>query len=113
MKLLKKYKRYAVLLVMTVAIFLLTGLDTSKFFTTMETALQAVLTLIGAGVAVFGVVHLIESQSSHDPNQKSAGIKELAAGLGIIVVGNLLVPVFVSMAKDAMNSTTTTTTTPP
>jgi len=106
-----KQKRYAVLITSAVTIVALTvrsfatgAVDTSELFSAMQTALQAILSLIGAGVAVFGIVHLIESQSSHDPNQKSAGIKELAAGLGVIIVGNILIPVFINMAQSAMGS---------
>jgi|GEM_PF-3831305 len=102
-------KQYARLIVTAISIVMLTvhcyaAADTSKLFETMQTALQGILSIVGAGIAVFGVVHLVESQSSHDPTQRSAGMKELGAGLGIILVGNILIPVFIDIAKSGMSS---------
>jgi len=106
-----KQRKYAVLITVAVTVVMLTVqiyadsvVDTTELFDGIKKALQAILSIVGAGIAVFGAVHLIESQSSHDPTQRSAGIKELAAGLGVIIVGNILIPVFITMAQSAMNA---------
>lgn len=106
-----KQKQYAALVTAVAVMFALTmpsyatgTVDTSALFDKMQTVLQAILSVVGAGIAVFGVVHLIESQSSHDPSQKSAGMKEVGAGLGIIIIANALIPVFIDIARNAMSS---------
>jgi len=109
MKNILKQRKYAVLITAAITLTVLTVqsyavVGTDELFTGIETALQAILSIVGAGIAVFGAVHLIESQSSHDPTQRAAGIKELAAGLGVIIVGNIVVPVFIIMAQSAMGS---------
>ncbi|MCL1880811.1 MAG: hypothetical protein FWF76_01380 [Oscillospiraceae bacterium] len=42
------------------------AINTTEFFSVMSTALQVVLGLTGAGVAVMGVIALVEAQSSQD-----------------------------------------------
>jgi len=61
----------------------------------IERVLVLILTIAGGGIATFGIVHLIEAQSSQDPQAKSAGVKQLAAGIGLIIVANLLIPAFI------------------
>jgi hypothetical protein len=71
------------------------GFDTTEILPKVETALILVVSITGIGIAIFGVLHLIEAQSGNDPNAKSTGIKQLAAGLGMVVIANLLIPVFI------------------
>jgi len=81
------------------------GLDTKNLVDGVKTALQVILSLVGGGMAVFGIIHLVEAQSSQDPNAKSQAIKQLAVGIGVIVIGNILIPIFTSMISDALKET--------
>lgn len=47
------------------------------FFTTAVTGLKTVVTAIGAGVAVWGVINLLEGYGNDNPGAKSQGIKHL------------------------------------
>ena len=57
------------------------------FFTTAVTGLKTVVTAIGAGVAVWGVINLLEGYGNDNPGAKSQGIKQLMAGGGVEGVG--------------------------
>lgn len=48
-----------------------------SFFTTAVTGLKTVVTAIGAGVAVWGVINLLEGYGNDNPGAKSQGIKHL------------------------------------
>ena len=63
-----------------------------SFFTTAVTGLKTVVTAIGAGVAVWGVINLLEGYGNDNPGAKSQGVKQLMAGGGIIVIGTTLIP---------------------
>ena len=45
------------------------------FFTTSVTGLKTVVTAIGAGVGVWGVINLLEGYGNDNPGAKSQGIK--------------------------------------
>ena len=62
------------------------------FFTTAVTGLKTVVTAIGAGVGVWGVINLLEGYGNDNPGAKSQGMKQLMAGAGVAVVGMVLVP---------------------
>ena len=47
------------------------------FFTNSVTALKTVVTAIGAGVAVWGIINLLEGYGNDNPGAKSQGIKHL------------------------------------
>lgn len=47
------------------------------FFTTSVTGLKTVVTAIGAGVGVWGVINLLEGYGNDNPGAKSQGIKHL------------------------------------
>ena len=64
--------------------------DTSSFITTACTVLKSVICLIGGGVGVWGIVNLLEGYGSDNPGSKSQGIKQLAAGAGIILVAGVV-----------------------
>ena len=51
------------------------------FFTTAVTGLKTVVTAIGAGVAVWGVINLLEGYGSDNASNKSQGIKHLTPKL--------------------------------
>ena len=60
------------------------------FFTTSVTGLKTVVTAIGAGVGVWGVINLLEGYDN--PGAKSQGIKQLMSGGGIIIVAQTVIP---------------------
>lgn len=63
-----------------------------EFFTTAVSSLSTVVTAIGAGVGVWGVINLMEGYGGDNPASKSQGVKQLMAGAGVAVVGLILVP---------------------
>ena len=62
------------------------------FFTSAVDTLQTLVVALGAGLAVWGVINLLEGYGSDNPGAKSQGIKQLMAGGGIIVLGTTLIP---------------------
>ena len=62
------------------------------FFTTAITTLKTLVCAIGAGLAAWGVINLLEGYGSDNPGSKSQGMKQLMAGGGIIVIGTTLIP---------------------
>ena len=62
------------------------------FFTSAITTLSTLVTAIGAGLGVWGVVNLLEGYGNDNPGAKSQGIKQLMAGAGIMLLGTSLVP---------------------
>ena len=67
------------------------------FFTTAITVLQTLVIALGAGLAVWGVINLLEGYGNDNPGAKSQGIKQLMAGGGIIVIGTTLIPLLSSL----------------
>ena len=49
------------------------------FFASAITGLTTVVTAIGAGVAVWGVINLLEGYGNDNPGAKSQGIKQFMA----------------------------------
>lgn len=68
-----------------------------SFFTTAVTGLKTVVTAIGAGVAVWGVINLLEGYGNDNPGAKSQGIKQLMAGGGIVIVAQTVIPQLTSL----------------
>ena len=62
------------------------------FFSSSVTGLKTVVTAIGAGVAVWGIINLLEGYGNDNPGAKSQGIKQLMAGGGIALIGTSLIP---------------------
>ena len=54
--------------------------------------MQTLVIALGAGLAVWGGINLMEGYGQDNPGAKSQGIKQLIAGGGIILIGVLLVP---------------------
>lgn len=87
----------------TVNAFAATGVvDSTTFISTACTVLKSVIILIGAGVGVWGVVNLLEGYGNDNPGAKSQGMKQLMAGLGLILLAIVLVPVLENMMTGAM-----------
>ena len=76
--------------------------DTSAFITTACTVLKSVICLIGGGVSLWGIVNLLEGYGNDNPGAKSQGMKQLMAGLGLILLAIILVPVLQNMMTSAV-----------
>lgn len=63
-----------------------------EFFNSAIEVLQTLVVAIGAGLAVWGAINLLEGYGNDNPGAKSQGIKQLMAGGGIALVGMVLVP---------------------
>ena len=62
------------------------------FFDSAVDVLQTLVIALGAGLAIWGVVNLLEGYGGENPAAKSQGMKQLMAGGGIALIGILLVP---------------------
>ena len=62
------------------------------FFSEAIGTLQTLVIALGAGLAVWGGVNLMEGYGADNPGAKSQGIKQLMAGGGIALIGATLVP---------------------
>ena len=63
-----------------------------EFFTSAVAVLQTLVTLIGVGLGIWGVVNLMEGYGNDNPGAKSQGMKQFMAGAGIVMIGMKLVP---------------------
>ena len=63
-----------------------------EFFTTAVSTMSTLVTALGAGLGVWGVVNLLEGYGNDNPGAKSQGIKQLMAGAGIMLLGTTLIP---------------------
>lgn len=63
-----------------------------QFFTEAVNVLKTLVIALGAGLAVWGVVNLLEGYGNDNPGAKSQGIKQLMAGGGVVLIGPTLVP---------------------
>ena len=70
-----------------------------SFFTSAVSTLQTLVVALGAGLAVWGVINLLEGYGSDNPGAKSQGIKQLMAGGGDILLGTTLVPMLSGLFK--------------
>ena len=55
------------------------------FINQAVTVLQTLVIALGAGLAVWGVVNLMEGYGNDNPGAKSQGIKQLMAGGGVVL----------------------------
>ena len=62
------------------------------FFSSAVDILQTLVVAIGAGLAVWGVINLLEGYGNDNPGAKSQGIKQLMAGAGLMLLGTTLIP---------------------
>ena len=62
------------------------------FFSSAIGTLQTLVIALGAGLAVWGVINLLEGYGQDNPASKSQGVKQLMAGGGVILLGTTLVP---------------------
>lgn len=63
-----------------------------EFFTSAIDTLKILVMALGAGLAVWGVINLLEGYGSDNPGAKSQGMKQLMAGGGVVLIGMNLIP---------------------
>ena len=68
-----------------------------EFFNQAIDILKILVMALGAGLAVWGVINLLEGYGSDNPAAKSQGIKQLImkqlmAGGGVVLIGLQLIP---------------------
>ena len=63
-----------------------------EFFNSAIDILKVLVIALGAGLAVWGVINLLEGYGSDNPAAKSQGIKQLMAGGGVVLIGTQLIP---------------------
>ena len=74
--------------------------STSGFINKACLVFQALIILVGAGLGLFGIVNLVEAYGDGNPGAKSQGVKQLMAGIALVMVALILVPEL----KDMMSS---------
>lgn len=62
------------------------------FFNSAIDVLATLVTALGAGLAVWGVINLLEGYGNDNPGAKSQGVKQLMAGGGVVLIATQLVP---------------------
>jgi hypothetical protein len=62
------------------------------FFASAIDVLKTLVIALGAGLAVWGVINLLEGYGNDNPGAKSQGMKQLMAGGGVALIGMVLVP---------------------
>ena len=62
------------------------------FFNSAVGVLQTLVIALGAGLAICGVINLMEGYGSDNPGAKRQGMKQLMAGGGVALIGMMLVP---------------------
>lgn len=72
------------------------------FFNSAVDVLQTLVVALGAGLGIWGVINLMEGYGNDNPGAKSQGMKQLMAGLGLILLAIILVPVLEGMMTGAV-----------
>lgn len=67
------------------------------FFNSAIDTLQTLVSALGAGLGVWGVINLLEGYGNDNPGAKSQGIKQLMAGGGVVLIATQLVPLLKGM----------------
>ena len=62
------------------------------FFNSAVTTMSTLVTALGGGLGVWGVINLMEGYGSDNPAAKSQGVKQLMAGGGVMLLGLKIVP---------------------
>ena len=63
-----------------------------EFFNSAVDVLQTLVTALGGGLGIWGVINLLEGYGNDNPGAKSQGMKRLMAGGGVATIGLILVP---------------------
>ena len=67
------------------------------FINQAVTVLQTLVIALGAGLAVWGVVNLMEGYGNDNPGAKSQGAKQFVAGAGVALIGTTLIPLLTGL----------------
>lgn len=67
-------------------------LDYKSFLEDGVDALKLVVIAVGGGLAILGIINLLEGYGNDNPGAKSQGMKQFMAGAGVIIIGATLVP---------------------
>ena len=67
------------------------------FINQAGTVLQTLVIALGAGLAVWGVVNLMEGYGNDNPGAKSQGMKKRMAGGGVALTATTLVPLLAGL----------------
>lgn len=67
------------------------------FFNSAVTTMSTLVTALGGGLGVWGVINLMEGYGSDNPAAKSQGVKQLMAGGGVMLLGLKVVPLLASL----------------
>ena len=67
------------------------------FFQSAVGVLQTLVIALGAGLAVWGGINLLEGYGQDNPGAKSQGMKQLIAGGGVALIGITLVPLLANL----------------
>ena len=67
------------------------------FFTSAISTLQTLVTALGAGLGVWGVINLLEGYGNDNPGAKSQGMKQLMVGGGVALIGMQLIPLLANL----------------
>ena len=68
-----------------------------EYFVTSLDVVKTFVILIGAALGLWGMVNLLEGYGSDNPGAKSQGIKQFVAGVGVVLIGTVLVPLLSSL----------------
>jgi hypothetical protein len=67
------------------------------FITQAIGTLRVLVIALGAGLAVWGIINLLEGYGNDNPGAKSQGIKQLMAGGGVVLIGIQLIPLLANL----------------
>ena len=67
------------------------------FFNSAVTTMYTLVTALGGGLGVWGVINLMEGYGSDNPAAKSQGVKQLMAGGGVMLLGLKVVPLLANL----------------
>ena len=67
------------------------------FFTSAVGVLQTLVIALGAGLAIWGAINLMEGYGNDNPGAKSQGMKQLMAGGGVALIGMQLIPLLANL----------------
>ena len=63
-----------------------------EFFNSAIDTLSTMISAIGGGLAIWGLINIGQSHGEQDPAAKNSGIKQLIGGGAVALVGLTLVP---------------------
>jgi len=68
-----------------------------EIFSNMIDTLKTLVIALGAGLAVWGAINLLEGYGNDNPGAKSQGMKQLMAGAGVGVIGFGVIPLLANL----------------